>query len=433
MLNWAAEAAELLESDGKRWQPRPHQVPPDFKRDDWQYWLLLAGRGAGKTDAGAYAFDAYMRSHPGIRGRIIAPTLGDAREACVIGPSGIKAHNPDVRFNTNESALTWPNGSRARIFGAFTPEDVERLRAGGNAHIDWYEELGAWSKLNQVWDQARYGLRLGKHPKTIITTTPRPVMRLRWLLGLPFDQFGPVPKVVVSRATTDDNPYLAQNIRALLYAQYAGTRQGRQELAGELLDDVPNALWRWAMIEDNRVLQPPELVRIVVGVDPAVTTGEHSDETGVVIAGLGDDGEFYVLGDESERVGFDRAAPGIVQAFRDYQADRVIAERNNGGDLVGHTLRQLDADLPFKAVVASRGKRVRAEPIAALYEQGKVHHCGLFAQLEDQMIGFVADMEREPGQSPDRVDALVWALTELAEARSVGAVVPLVATSGGRW
>jgi phage terminase large subunit-like protein len=364
-----------------------------------------------------------MLQRPNIRGRIIAPTLGDAREACVIGPSGIRAHNPDVRWNSNEGALTWPNGSRAKIFGAYTPEDVERLRAGGNSEVDWYEEFAAWSKLDEAWDQARFGLRMGQHPKTIITTTPKPKDRLRWILGYTntenLQRMGSPPAAVISRATTDDNPHLAEGVRRGLYARYEGTREGRQELAGEMLDDTPGALWTRDQLDLQRVYELPEMVRVVVGVDPAVTSNAGSDETGIIVVGMGTDGHGYVFADRSVKLGFDRAAPEVVRAFEDFQGDRIVPEVNNGGDMVASTLRAINPNLPIVVVHASRGKRVRAEPIAMLYQQGRIHHWGRdLVELEDQMCNFLP-VPGSTTKSPDRVDALVWALTDLFPARMI--------------
>lgn len=380
-----------------------HQVPPDFDEGDWLYWVLCGGRGIGKTDGGAYALDGYMTAHPGHRGRIIAPTLGDAREACVVGPSGIRAHNPLVVFNSNEGTLTWPNGSRARIFGTKSPDDVERLRAGGNSHIDWYEELAAWVKLDEAWDQARFGLRLGEHPRSIVTTTPKPRARLKAILS--------DPRAIVARASTGDNPYLSQGVRAELMARYEGTRLGRQELYGELLEDVPGALWRQEDFQywpEDRDLPP--MRRIVVAIDPAVTNTEDSDQTGIIAAGLGLDGRGYVLADVSGRYSPHEWAVQAVHLYRTLEADRIVAEVNNGGDMVGMTLRTVDPSIPYTAVRASRGKLVRAEPIAALYEQRKVIHALQFVELEEQCQTYVPDSSQD---SPDRLDALVWALTEL--------------------
>jgi len=416
--SFALNLARAIEEIRPEWTPLPHQVHPLFDRT-WDYWLLLAGRGTGKTDAGSYAVDEYMGTHPGARGRIIAPTQGDARESCVIGPSGIIAHNPKVHFNHTDQALVWPNGSRVKLLGAYTPEDVERLRANTNSDIDWYEELAAWPKLDECWDQANLGRRRGERPPVIITTTPKNKPRLRWLLGMPVPDrdWGPVGTVVLSTATTDDNPHLSDTVRKAFYATYGQGRTGRQELGGELLLDVEGALWSLSRIEDTRVSPrsmeetKAMMARIVVGIDPAGGNTENNDETGIIVAGLGSDGHGYVLEDLSCKASPDAWASKAVQAYHRWQADRVVGEINYGGAMVEYTIKTVDPTIPFLAVTATRGKRVRAEPVAALYEQNKVHHMGGFPRLEDQMVTFEPEKNEK---SPDRVDALVWCLWQLA-------------------
>lgn len=377
----------------------PHQIPPTDA--DWLYWLLMAGRGAGKTFAGAHYVDAYLRAHPGYRVGIIAPTLGDARSICVEGETGLLAMNPSIQFNRSWGELRWPNGSRGQLFGAYTPEDVERLR-GPQHHLVWGEELAAWRQLDGIWDMMRLGLRLGERPHAVLTTTPRPKKRLKALMA--------DPKTRISRAHTDDNPHLAEAVRVELYEKYGRTRLGRQELAAELLEDVPGALWTQARIEILRVQKAPDFSRVVVAVDPATTSGEDSDETGIVVAGKGVDGHGYVLADLTCRLSPDGWARRAVNAYHEFRADRIVAEVNNGGDMVERTIRTVDRHVSYKAVHATRGKRVRAEPVAALDEQGKVHHVGVFPELEDQMCSFVPDSYDD---SPDRMDARVWAVTEL--------------------
>ena len=399
---FAAKLADALQDVKPTWAPQRHQVPPDFDAGDWLYWIFCGGRGTGKTDAGSYAFDKYMTQHPGHRGRVIAPTLNDAVESCVIGPSGLRAHNPAIRFNRNESALYWPNGSRARLLGAYTPEDVERLRANTNSNLDWCEELAAWPKLQDAWDQSRFGLRQGQMPRTIITTTPKPKPLLKKLLG--------DPRSLVVRATIDDNKYLSQQVRSELLERYGGTTLGRQELYGELIEDLEGALWTRSTLEDNRRERPSVFQRIVVAIDPAVSSGDDADETGIIVAGLGADGHGYILDDLSCRKSPDGWATLSVLAYYKYEADRIVGEVNNGGEMVGLTVKSADVRVPFKAVHASRGKRVRAEPVAALYEQGRIHHVGVFPKLEDQMAGFVPEAT---DSHDDRVDALVWAIYEL--------------------
>lgn len=384
------------------WQPMAHQCPP--AGTDWDTWLLLAGRGAGKTDACAAYVDAQARRSP-IRIGIIAPTLGDAVDACVVGPSGIRAHNPAVQMHggLGGAYLLWPNGSRAKLFGASTADDVERLRAGGNRHLDWYEELAAWRYGSEALEQAAFGLRLGDRPHAVASTTPKPRKHLIDLLAR--------PTTAITRATTDDNPHLDARVRRVLFERYEGTRLGRQELLGELLEDVEGALWSRAMLDAARVPIAPSMARLVVAIDPAMTSGEDADETGMVLAGKGVDGHGYLLADLSCRLSPDGWARRAVNAYREHGADRIVAEVNNGGDLVEATLRAVDKKVSYRKVTASRGKRVRAEPVAALYEQGKVHHVGgAFGLLEDQLCSFAPD---NYDGSPDRLDALVWAFTEL--------------------
>jgi phage terminase large subunit-like protein len=399
-----AELATLGVDASEPWSPYPHQIAPD---GDWDLWLLLAGRCAGKTDAAA----AYTNAHvlgppclPGLRGghriAIVAPTLGDATESCVNGPSGLRAHNPAVRLvnRLGGTFCVWPNGAEAKLFGAHGPDDVERLRAGGNRCFAWLEELMAWAKLDECYDHLSFGLRLGQHPRAVASTTPKPRTLLHQLVS--------APTTVVTRATTDDNPRLSPAYRRQL-DRYRGTRLGRQEIGGELLADVVGALWTYAMFEDRR--PPPDLTRVVVAIDPAATSGEDSDETGIVLAGLGVDGRGYVLADRSCRLSPDGWARRAVAAFDDHQADLIIAEVNNGGEMVEHTIKTVRRTIPYKQLRASRGKATRAQPVAALYEQGRVSHTDVFAELEEQLVTWTP----ESGTSPDRLDALVWALTEL--------------------
>lgn len=406
---WPVPAKRLRPAD------RPpllaHQVPPE---GDWTCWLLMAGRGGGKTEAGSDYFDTFMVENPGSRGRIIGPTLGDVFESCIDGPSGLKAINPSIRVIPSApggSKVVWPGGSEAVLLGTHSPSDVERLRATGNRHIDWWEEAAANRNLSAAWDQAAFGLRLGERPRSILTTTPRNVKKIRELIAS--------PTTVMSRGTISDNPYLNAQVKAALIEQYQGTRIGRQELEGELLTDVPGALWTWALIEEARTNAPtslPDMRRIVVAVDPAVTANEDSDETGIVVCGRGADGRGYVLADYSCHVSPDKWARKAVWAFDEHEADRIVAETNNGGDLVETVLRTIRVTIPFEKITASRGKAIRAEPVSALYEQGRISHVGEgLGELEAQLC------EWSPGEedSPDRLDALVWAFHELGFCREV--------------
>jgi predicted phage terminase large subunit-like protein len=383
------------------WVPYPHQIPPEDV-ESWYLWLLLAGRGAGKTDACAAYVNARAMAEPGLRIAIIAPTLGDAVESCVNGVSGLKAHNPAVRMvgGVGGAHVYWPNGSVAKLFGAHSPEDVERLRAGGNRHLAWLEELAAWRQLRPCWNHIRFGLRLGSHPQAVASTTPKPLALLKELINS--------PRTRISRATTDDNPKLDADVRASLYEDYGETRLGRQELGGEMIEDIEGALWTQQWIDDGRVERAPHLVRVVVAVDPAATHGEDSDETGIAVAGRGSDGEFYVLHGDGYKLSPLGWANRTWDLFDTHLADRVVGEINNGGEMVESTLRQVRPHGPISTIHASRGKTVRAEPVAALYEKGRVHHVGRFGRLEAQMIEFPISNEMD-----DRVDAIVYALTEL--------------------
>jgi predicted phage terminase large subunit-like protein len=384
-----------------RWQPLPHQIPP--VSDDWHVWLLEGGRGSGKTD-GAAAYVNQCATEAVIRISIIAPTLGDAVEACVNGPSGIKAHNPAVRMTGGLGGvhLHWPNGSEAKLFGAYGPEDVERLRAGGNRHLVWAEELAAWVRLKEAWDQMEFGLRLGDWPRIVASTTPKP---RKAYIAIRSD-----PRTIRVGASTMSNPHLHAGVRQALETAYAGTRLGRQELEAELLTDIPGALWTYTLFEDRR--SAPDLARCVVAVDPSGGSDPENDEQGIVVAGKGVDGRGYVVADRSCKLSPDGWARRAVQAYLDFKADLIVYEKNFGGDMVDSTIktaaRAMGVTVPTKAVTASRGKQLRAQPIAALYEQGRVSHTDVFPDLEAQMCEWTP----ESGTSPDRLDALVFALSE---------------------
>ena len=385
---------------------RVKQVEP--KGDDWGIWLILAGRGWGKTRTGAENIVHYAIRNPDSRVAVVAPTFGDLRRVCFDGDSGINSIIPhscylmgEKRKGYNRSGMEiyLNNGSLIQGFSATEPD---RMR-GPQYHRAWCDELAAW-RYEDAWDQLQFGMRLGDNPQTIITTTPRPTKLVASLLGR--------DDVVTTRGNTFENEAnLAASALRQFRERYEGTRLGRQELYAEVLDDVEGALWTLAMIEETRIKAQPELRRIVVSIDPAVTAGENSDETGIIVAGVGQDGRYYILEDLSGRYSADTWAKKAVDAYYSFKADRVIAEVNNGGDLVERLIRTVDTEIPYQAVRASRGKLVRAEPVSALYEQRKVSHVGVFPELEDQMCSYTA-LSRE---SPDRLDALVWALTDLSK------------------
>ncbi len=381
---------------------RDEQLPPP---GDWRVWLLLAGRGFGKTRTGAEYVRARVEARTARRIALVGPTAADVRDVMVEGESGLLTIAPPwdrPLFEPSKRRLTWKNDAVATLFSADEPE---RLR-GPQHDCAWCDELAAW-RYPQAWDMLMFGLRLGDDPRAVVTTTPRPTGLIRALLA--------DPKVVVTRGRTAANrAYLAQAFLDQIVRRYEGTRLGRQELDGEILDDMPGALWQRGMIEAARIGALPDLTRVVVAIDPAVSSGEAADETGIVVAGRDAGGHAYVLADISGRYAPAEWARAAITAYRTHGADRVVAEVNNGGEMVEATLRMVDPNVPFGAVRASRGKVARAEPVAALYEQGRVHHLGAFPMLEDQMCSFTADFDRATaGYSPDRVDALVWGLTEL--------------------
>jgi phage terminase large subunit-like protein len=404
--SFAVQLADSLEAS---WPAiaRPNQLPPP---GDWQVWLLLAGRGFGKTRT--LAEWVCQQAGSGQAGRIalVAATAADARDVLVEGQSGILAVSPPwfrPVYEPSKRRLTWPNGAMATTFSA---EEPERLR-GPQHGAAVCDELGAWSRP-ETWDMLQFGLRLGRYPRCLVATTPRPTKLIRELLAREGRD------VTVTRGSTYENRVnLAPGFFDQIIRKYEGTRLGRQELNAELLDDVPGALWSGARLEELRwpvYKSVPDLVRIVIAIDPATTSGEDADETGIIVAGKDARGHGYVLGDTSGRYPPTDWARLAISLYRQHKADRVVAEVNNGGDMVEATLRMVDPNVAYTAVRATRGKVVRAEPVAALYEQGRIHHIGAFPTLEDQMCGFTPDLDRKAaGFSPDRVDALVWALTDL--------------------
>lgn len=382
----------------------PHQIAPSGA---WSMWLLEGGRGCGKTEACSRYFASYMRRHPGHRGRIIAPTFGDAVEACIEGPSGLRSIDPEVNWlpsSPGGAKVVWPNGSEALVLGTPAPRDVDRLRAGGNRHIDWWEEMAANPQLRKAWDQAAFGLRLGDHPHSIASTTPRGIKDYRELRSS--------AGVAMTHATLFDNPHNPAEWVAMMRARYQGTTLGQQELMGLVLDDVPGALWQRPLFDLHRVADAPHLDRVVIAIDPAVTSGDKADDTGIIVAGSAHvDGNLhgYLLADRTCHLSPDAWARRAIDAYHAHDGDLIVGEVNNGGELVASVLKTQDDRVPFKSLHASRGKRTRAEPVVSLYEQGRIHHVGGFAELEDECCTWVPG----EGDSPDRLDAAVWALTEL--------------------
>lgn len=387
---------------------RPEQLAPP---GDWDHWLILAGRGFGKTRSGAeWVLDQVER-----KGRkriaLVARTAADIRDVMVEGESGIMTVAHPARrpiYEPSKRRLTWPK--LGAIATTFTADEPDQLR-GPQHDGAWCDEIAAWRYGQETWDQLQMILRLGTQPQACITTTPRPTPLVKMLVSDPFELGKPGGTAITKGSTFDNQANLAKSFIRKIRKKYEGTRLGRQELFAEILDDNPGALWkRKPMLDELRVNRHPPLIRIVVGVDPAVSSNENSAETGIVAAGLGEDGHAYVL-DDASLVG----TPGewgnaAVTVYNTRKADRIIGEVNNGGDLVEANIRAVANDVSYKAVRASRGKQTRAEPIAALYEQKRVHHVGQFPHLEDQLC----DWDPTTGtKSPDRLDALVWTLTEL--------------------
>lgn len=385
---------------------RDDQIAPP---GEWTTWLVLGGRGAGKTRAGAEWIRGLAERGEAGRIALVGETFGDVREVMIDGASGLCAlggtNRP--RFEASRKRLLWPNGAVAQAFSASEPESLR----GPQFDAAWADELGKWRHAETAWDMLQFGLRLGTCPRQVVTTTPRPVPILKRLLA---DE-----TTAVTRASTYANrANLADAFFRSVISRYEGTRLGRQELDAELIEDNPDALWSRETIDNARVRAAPELVRIVVAVDPPATSGPQADECGIVVAGIADDGRAYVLDDRSmggltPLTWASRAA----KAFRDHEADRIVAESNQGGEMVSTIMRQVMPTAPLRLVRATRGKRLRAEPVAALYERGFVSHVGALARLEDQMCDFVPGV----GKSPDRVDALVWALTDLMLDAEAGA------------
>ncbi len=398
-----------LQSDWSLFRARPEQRPPTDP--DWLVWLLLAGRGFGKTRTGAETVRMEIESGRARRVALVAPTAADVRNVMVEGQSGLLSIGDPLyrpRYEPSKRRLTWFNGGIAECYSADEPD---RLR-GPQHDFAWVDELGAW-RYPAAWDMLMFGLRLGDRPRVVVTTTPRPISLIRDLVASPTTR--------VTRGSTFDNEAnLAPEFLSVIVSKYQGTELGRQEIYAELLREASGALWTRKAIEAAQI-DPgaaPELKRVVVAIDPAVTSGERADETGLVVAGLGVDGLVYVLRDASGRFSPDEWARRAVGLYDEHVADRIIGETNNGGEMVEATLRTVRRAVSYKAVTATRGKRTRAEPVAALYEQGRVKHAGVFPALEDQMCNWT------PGggeASPDRLDALVWAVTELMlEPQSTG-------------
>ena len=398
-----AEANSLL-YDWKFWA-RPNQLAPE---GDWLIWLILAGRGFGKTRVGAETVRQMVDSGQAKRIAFVAETAADGRDVMVEGDSGILGVYPPGEgplYEPSKRRLTWKNGATATIYNATEPSQLR----GPQHDFAWCDEIAKWKYARDTWDQLQFGLRLGAMPRQVVTTTPRPIELVRELVARSNRDDG----VVVTRGSTMDNAAnLAPSFMNEVQRKYAGTRLGRQELEAEILDDAPGALWTRRNLDEWRRSEYPEMKRIIVAVDPAVTATEDSDEHGIIAAGQGVDGRGYILEDASLKGSPDQWARRAVAVYNAWDADCIVAEVNQGGDMVAHTLKTVSPNVNIRMVRASRGKHIRAAPVAALYEQGRVSHVGGFPELEDQMA-LMTPAGYEGEASPDRVDALVWAMSEL--------------------
>ena len=393
------------------WFAEPHQKPPPAAAngEPWRSWLLLGGRGAGKTRAGAeWVRGIVALTSPVMRIALVGETAADAREVMIEGESGILRVYPRRErpiWESGRRRIVWPNGAVAHAFSA---DDPDQLR-GPQFEAAWCDELCKWRRADAAFDMLQFGLRLGAAPRQLITTTPRPIPLLKRILADPL--------TVVSRARTADNAKnLAPTFLERIEARYAGTRLGRQELDAEVIEDLPDALFPRALIEAGRVSpeRVPQLARIVVAVDPPASSRAGSSACGIVAAGIGADDRLYVLADETAaQLSPLEWASRAIRLYRRLEADRIVVEVNQGGEMARVVLAEVDASVPVTAVRATRNKHLRAEPVAALYEQGRVRHVGAFPALEDEMAEFGPD-GLSNGRSPDRLDALVWAITHLA-------------------
>lgn len=405
------EEVIALETDWAFWARPDQKMPLTLQNHERTIWLPLAGRGWGKTRTGAEFIRTLVDSGNYGRFALIGPTAADTRDVMVEGESGILSIFPNSErpvYNPSKRLVTFSNGSTGHLYSA---EEPERLR-GPQHHAGWCDEICAWRKQESTWDMYEMGLRLGDVPLTIVTTTPKPTKFLKELVK--------DPDVHLTKGITSDNrPNLSKRYIKRVIGKYEGTRLGRQELNAEILDDNPNALFNREDIEKGRVQKTPELVRIVVAIDPAVTNNDKSDDTGIVACGIDSNNQGYVLDDSTLKDDVTIWAATAVGVFDTLEADLIVGEANNGGDLIENVIRQA-AKLPerkkqspiaYEKVTATRGKAIRAEFLTLLYEQGNIHHVGTYPELEDEMCEFDPTLENQV--SPNRMDALVWAFTLL--------------------
>jgi phage terminase large subunit-like protein len=411
-----AERQELAERWDGGWARAGQTAPAG---EDWRVWLIRAGRGFGKTRAGAEWVTAIAAADAGAEIALVGATAADVRRVMIEGPSGLRAVAKTgriPRYLVSRGEIRWPNGARARIYSADVPDQLR----GPEHSAAWCDELAKWRRGDAAWDNLMMGMRRGERPRVLVTTTPRPTNLMKRVMR--------TQGLVETRGRTRDNPFLPPVFVDDVEQAYGGTTLGRQELDGEMVDDLVGALWSRDLLDACRGGMPDDLVRVVVGVDPpagTIVAGGVGDACGIVAVGVDGDGMAYVLADASVSVSSPEAwARAVAGCAAQHRADRVVAEANQGGAMVRSVLLAADVTLPVTLVSASRGKVARAEPVATLYERGRVRHCGRFAALEDEMCGLIVGGGYQgPGRSPDRADALVWALSELMLGRrSVAAV-----------
>lgn len=407
-LNLSPEAIFEYLYDWKRHGREDQQLPQEMYPGGGKHtWLILAGRGWGKTRVGAQIVMDEAKSGRSKRIALVAETAADARDVLVEGDSGIiKNSNPDFMpiYEPSKRKLTWPNGVIAHTYNAVEPDQLR----GPQHDFAWCDELAKWMYAQETWDMLQFGLRLGQHPRQMVTTTPRPIPVVRELIRDPYTY-------ITRGRTLDNRANLAKTFLEKIVKKYEGTRLGRQELDAEILDDMPGALWTRAMLDRAFISweKAPVMEEIVVSLDPSGISDDDDDgdSVGIIVAGRnGDHG--FILEDLTCREGPQEWGTRVVNAYKRWSADRVIAEVNYGGAMVEHVIRTIDPNVPVRIVHASRGKAIRAEPVSALYEQNRIHHLGAFPDLEDQMTLLTRAGYQGLG-SPDRLDAAVWAITDM--------------------
>jgi phage terminase large subunit-like protein len=408
MLSWDADFEE--------WAHKA-QLPP--KKEGWRTWLMLAGRGFGKTRAGAEWIEKIARSRPGVRIALVGATIDEARRVMVEGVSGVlsvaRRRRHRLKWEPSLGRLTWPNGSEAQIFSGDNPDGLR----GPEHDFAWCDELAKWGEAEEAWMNLQMGLRRGQRPRALVTTTPRPIDLLKRIKAAEW--------TVTTSGRTDENVSLSEGFVEMMIATYGGTRIGRQELDGELIEEIEGALWSRDLMERSRLPHPqtpsPEgegaYDRIVVGVDPPAGVGDGCDACGIVVCGRRGDHLFVIADETVEGLSPEGWANRVAAAAARWRASIVVAEANNGGAMVASVLKAADCPVKVKLVHASKGKVARAEPVALRFEAGRAFLAGSFPKLEDQMAGMIAGGAYEgPGRSPDRADAMVWAMTELGETKS---------------